>query len=230
MTLSTLALTLLLCLPVTSGEEAEDHTAATAAKGPTVCLQPLGKYDRKLLGKSVTGLKYLYDFPVKVLPPAQMPAFAYTAPRKRYRAEKLLRFLDRDILPDSGCDMLVGFTSADISTTKGKHKDWGIFGLGTLGGTSCVVSTFRLGRKTRAWRRKAIRTIKVVNHELGHVLGLAHCPKQGCSMNDAEGKIKTVDDESGLLCDLCRSQVERAHKVKLPAIDSFDWDEVLADK
>jgi hypothetical protein len=39
-----------------------------AAAPPTVCFQPLGKYDRNLLGKSVSGVKYLYGFPVRVLP------------------------------------------------------------------------------------------------------------------------------------------------------------------
>ena len=199
-------------------------------KSLKICIQPLGKYDTHLLGKSVTGIKHVYGFPVKVLAKVPMPKSAYYAPRKRWRADRLLDYLDADIIPDSGCAVVIGFTKHDISCTKGSKKDWGIFGLGSVGGTSAVVSTYRLGRKTRSKRKKAIRTVKVVNHELGHVLGLSHCSKDRCMMMDAEGTIKTVDHETGLLCDLCRGEVERRHGVKLPEIEEIDWEKLLSNQ
>ena len=75
----------------------------------------------------------------------------------------------------------------------------------------------------------AIRTVKVVNHELGHVLGLGHCPKEGCLMADARGTIKTVDGEPGPLCELCHANVTIAHG-PLPDIEEVDWDELLEGK
>jgi len=227
-------LLVLLSTPLVSPGTALVQAAALvpgeASAPPTVCFQPLGKYSRKLLGKSVTGVKHLYGFPVKVLPAEPLPASAFYKPRKRYRAEKLLLFLEEKIYPDSGCDAIIGFTKVDISTSKGNHKDWGIFGLGSVGGGSCVVSTYRLGRRTKSKRVVQQRTVKVVNHELGHVLGLGHCPKERCLMNDAEGSIKTVDRETGLLCDLCSGETERRFSVVLPALKEIDWDEVLGGK
>jgi archaemetzincin len=204
-------------------------SAETPDRGPRVCIQPLGKYDRKLLGKSVLGIKYLYGYRVKVLQQAEMPPEAFYKPRKRHRADELLRFLEETVAVRDDCDIAVGFTRQDISTSKGEHKDWGIFGLGSVGGTCCVVSTHRLTRKTKKRRLMAIRTVKVVNHELGHVLGLGHCPKEGCLMADAKGTIKTVDNEQGQLCELCHANVTSAHGA-LPEIDQVDWDELLGQE
>lgn len=223
--LSTMLSTLLVVLMC----PASPCLAEAFGKGPRVCLQPLGKYDRKLLGKAVRGIKYLYGYRVRVLQQVEMPPEAFYKPRKRHRADKLLRFLEETVSLREDCDIAIGFTRQDISTSKGKHRDWGIFGLGSVGGTTCVVSTHRLTRKTKNRRKMAIRTVKVVNHELGHVLGLGHCPKAGCLMADAKGTIKTVDNETGLLCELCVAHVTRAQG-PLPELERVDWDELLGEK
>lgn len=51
------------------------------------------------------------------------------------------------------------------------------------------------------------RLIKVVNHEFGHTLGLDHCPVAGCLMQDAKGKIATMDGESGRPCAGCSAKL-----------------------
>ncbi len=223
-----LALTLALLFPLLLLSAAPARAEATD-RGPRICLQPLGKYDRALLGKAVLGIKYLYGYRVRVLQQVKMPAEAFYKPRRRHRADKLLRFLEETVSVRDDCDIAIGFTSQDISTTKGQTRDWGIFGLGSVGGTTCVVSTHRLTRKTNNRRKMAIRTVKVVNHELGHVLGLGHCPKEGCLMADAKGTIKTVDQESGLLCKLCQAQITIAHG-KLPDREAVDWDALLNEE
>lgn len=174
---------------------------------PLVAIQPLGKVDSASLAAAKAGIESLYNIRAEVLPAMPLPAAAYYLPRRRYRAERLLENLDstRSIRYLN----IVGLTASDISTTKEPHADWGIFGLGSLGGTSCVVSTHRLG-KGKVPRKKFVeRLIKVVNHELGHTLGLDHCPNRGCLMEDACGSIRTVDRESGKFCDSCRARIEK---------------------
>jgi predicted Zn-dependent protease len=68
--------------------------------------------------------------------------------------------------------------------------------------------------------------VKIVNHELGHVLGHDHHPVPGCIMNDAEGTVSTVDTEDGLFCAQSREVIERRLGRKLPALDRFDWSRV----
>lgn len=192
-----------------------------AAADVTVCLQPLGKHDKKLLAPIARGIEHLYGFEVQTLKPRPMPEAAWYAPRKRYRAAKILDQLDADRA--EACTVVIGVTKHDISDTKGDVEDWGIFGLGEIAGVSAVVSSYRLGKA----RKKLIRRIvKVTNHELGHVLGLEHTDgalDPSCAMNDAGGTIKTVDAERGTLCTAERDFIEARHGVTLPTRESLDW-------
>jgi len=199
--------------------------AAAAVMGLKVCVVPVGPYDEGLIDVAARGITFLYGMEVTKLPGVPLPPSAWYAPRRRYRAEKIVQHLDAQVVPGARCDRVMGLTAVDISTTKGKHKDWGILGLATIGGPSGIVSSFRVG-KTPAQRR-AMRLVKVMNHELGHALGLDHGGAPGCLMNDAGGTVKTVDRESGLLCDPERTALENVNGVSLPRRNVFDWRAVL---
>ena len=194
-----------------------------------VCIRPLGKVDTDLLAVAVKGVVQVYGFDTRVLDGEPMPKDAWYAPRKRYRADVILDHLHESVPPDTGCDVVVGFTRHDISTTKGEHKDWGIFGLGELGGRTAAVSTYRLGRRSNHADDKAKRTVKVVNHEIGHVLGVPHGGEPGCLMNDAEGTIDAVDAESGVLCAPSITWIEARLGVTLPRLEAMDWSALLAE-
>lgn len=172
----------------------------------TIVLQPLGKVDARIIQTAREGILSLYRVKVLVLEPADLPPEAYYSPNKRYRAEKLLSFLDRTA--DKRYTKIVGLTSVDISTDKGDIPDWGIFGLGSLGGRCCVISTFRLRHGNPSPGLFHERIVRVVNHEIGHTFGLDHCPNYGCSMEDARGTIITVDREKGL-CSECRTRLKK---------------------
>lgn len=190
-----------------------------------ICLVPLGHHDARLMAAAEKGIAQLYGLEVRRLEARALPRVAWYAPRGRWRAEKLLAYLDAEVLPGSGCNVTVGFTDEDISTTKDEHVDWGILGLADIGGTASVVSTKRARRGARG-KQLVQRVVKVVNHELGHVFGLEHDATPGCIMNDAEGTVRTVDAESGLLCADSRAKVEARLGRKLPEIEKFDWAKV----
>ena len=191
-----------------------------------VCLLPLGKHEPRLLEVATRGVAYLYGVTVKALPAAPLPRASWYPPRRRWRAEKILAHLDTSVVPGSGCDVVLGFTSEDISTTKAPVNDWGVLGLASIGGPSGVVSTFRARRGERG-DALARRVVNVVNHELGHVFGLDHDRAPDCIMHDAEGSVRTVDAESGLLCPESRAAVETRLGARLPAHERFDWSAVL---
>lgn len=122
----------------------------------------------------------------------------------------------RRIKPDTVSHIL-GLTKVDISVTKygddgeikapeHKYKDWGIFGLGFRPGASCVVSNYRLKHSNK--QKYIDRLKKVTLHELGHNLGLPHCPDKHCFMRDAAETIKTIDAVELNLCNLCFNKIQ----------------------
>jgi len=183
-------------------------------------LQPLGDElpaDDVALVKAA--LEGIIGWQVKVLPVAALPADAWYAPRRRYRADKLLDFLDAREPRD--CLRILGLTGTDISTTKGKVYDWGVLGLGRIDGDSGVISRFRCAMKSRGAAHARERLAKVAVHESGHTLGLEHCPNRGCLMEDAEGRVATCDREYDF-CERCRKLLADAGR-PLPADPKIPW-------
>ena len=178
---------------------------ALAVTEPSVAIQPLGPVKAADIACVKAGIEALYSVTVEVLPPKPLPRAAYYPPRERYKADKLLDFLSAE--SPERFTKIVGLTTQDVSTTKGDIPDWGIFGLGQIGGRACVVSTFRLRAGKAGTRLFQSRLAKVVNHELGHTFGLEHCPASGCFMQDAGGKIATVDGESPKPCADCAARL-----------------------
>jgi len=158
----------------------------------------------------------------EILPVKSLPKSAYYKPRNRYRAEKILTSLKQNDI--ERCTKTVGFTKRDISTTKGGYKDWGILGLAFMDGKVAVVSTFRV--KHKLYDRQMQRMVKVTNHELGHTFGMPHISQKGCLMSDVGGAIKTIDQESGLLCESTMKTIEGTYSIKIPRYKMFPWDKI----
>ena len=199
----------LICLLFAAAFVSANPIIVTEDPRPVVAIQPLAEVDTFVIRRIGAGIEEFFPVRVAVQPPAELPPDAFYKPNQRYRAEKLLVYLD-SIAEDHGNEFLkvIGITSVDISTTKGDIYDWGIFGLGYLPGRVCVVSTFRLGRKKVGEVKFFERLVKVVNHELGHNFGLDHCPTPECLMEDAKGTVKTVDRETGALCPDCQARLK----------------------
>ncbi|MBP7865701.1 MAG: matrixin family metalloprotease [Acidobacteria bacterium] len=191
------------------GRKAAPPPALAAPKPPprppVVGLIPLGPVEPDLLPLLAEELGRFYGARVIRYQSLSLPEEAYYPPRNRYRADILLAWLDRNRPP--GCDHFLWVTAADISCTKGPYADWGIFGFGYMPGPSCVVSTFRLNRNTRSPDHFRERLVKVALHEVGHNLGLDHCPDKNCLMVDAEGTMAAVDREHKALCAACRAKL-----------------------
>lgn len=167
-------------------------------------IQPYGDFPAGFIKLAEEGIKSKYKFKVRVEPTIQLPASAYYKPRNRYIADTLVDMLGRNAPADAY--RVVGLTTKDISTEKGDIKNYGIMGLGALTNNSCVVSTFRIRRGASMQVTKE-RFVKIVNHEIGHTLGLDHCSTPNCVMQDVNGQIQRVDAESGDLCAVCADKV-----------------------
>ena len=187
----------------------------TNTTNKTVGVINLGKVDKLLNDTVIEAIKTTFGFRVVSLGEKAIPQNYYINIKSpRYRADSIIRHL-KTIKPDS-IDYVLGLTAFDISITKRdanrdilkpthKYTDWGIFGLGSVSGSSCVISSYRLSTGTKNLFYSRIK--KVAIHELGHNLGLPHCKNKNCVMTDAVERISTIDDEGLDLCDDCRRQI-----------------------
>lgn len=170
------------------------------------------------LAFTLQSLAYFFANEVVVLPVKALPTGAYYPPRSRYRAEKILDQMVTETPADA--QVMVGLTTVDISTTKGEYEDWGILGLATVSGRECVISRFRAARGAKSDLHTRQRLAKVVVHEIGHTLGLPHCPEYGCLMEDGKGSVLTTDHELDF-CASCRKAVSGR---VLAASGPLPWD------
>ena len=104
---------------------------------------------------------------------------------------------------------------------RGASLDWGLLGLGRIGGASSVISEFRCRMRSPGPANARERLAKVAVHEAGHTLGLEHCPTRGCLMEDAEGQVATCDREYDF-CPRCRGLLAAAGR-PLPPSPRIPW-------
>lgn len=180
-----------------------------------VAIQPFGNFSGALTDSIASVFRKTFHVETIILASRPLPSKAFTKVKTpRYRADVLLTYL-KDLQPDT-VDYIVGVTSEDISTTKRdvfgnikspkeKYSDWGILGLGYCPGPSCVISTFRLGHKSHSVFIERLKKISI--HELGHNVGLDHCDKNDCVMQDAAETIRTIDRSRLDLCMNCKTKV-----------------------
>lgn len=168
-------------------------TTALPTTSRIIKLLPLGNVDKVILSNTYNSLvKFLPK--LEILSSTRMPSIAYYKPRDRYRADSLIHWLNSKAKAN---EIYVGITGVDISATKGINEDWGVMGLSYIPGKACVVSYARLKDKSTFY--------KVVIHEIGHTMGLPHCPNKTCFMRDADGKDTTGEEKE--FCQACKARL-----------------------
>jgi archaemetzincin len=158
-----------------------------------IIIQPIGKVNSELIKEVSSHLRKIFPY-IKVNSRIEIPTNCYYIPRKRYRADSIIKWLN----VGRQNEKILAVTQHDISTTKGEFKDYGVMGLGYRPGKSCVISSFRLKEKRNLYL--------VAVHELGHNFGLPHCSVERCIMTDAKSKDNTSQNKE--FCNKCQNYLK----------------------
>ena len=164
-------------------------------------IQPLGDVSPEYINLVKKSVKSFYGYDCVVRPKKEITKDMLSRVTKRIDAEKAL-------WNNLSFDHILIITEKDICYYKNKSKpEYGIFGLASWPGKTCIISTCRL-QKNVSYKKTLERLEKVALHEIGHNLGLDHCTNnKQCMMNDACGTIKQVDNEKVWFCEKCREQL-----------------------
>ncbi len=129
------------------------------------------------------------------------PHPAYHAERNQYHSTDILRALH--VANGSG-SVFLGITDVDLFIPILTF----VFGEAQLGGSVAVISHHRLRQEFYGLppddRLLRERTIKEAIHEVGHVVGLTHCPDYDCVMASSHA-VEWLDLKGMTFCDHCRS-------------------------
>ncbi|MCJ2531879.1 MAG: archaemetzincin family Zn-dependent metalloprotease [Candidatus Thermoplasmatota archaeon] len=142
---------------------------------------------------------------VTTLPSQGVPGAAHNPERDQYRAPELLKMGRRA----HGEHVLV-VTEVDLYVDPLNF----VFGQADVGGQAAVISLHRLSPDdSRLFR---FRALKEALHELGHNVGLDHCPEATCVMHFSN-ELADTDRKGPNLCPDCVERVGGEPPWRVPA-------------
>jgi len=168
-------------------------------------LIPVGEIDSYILLGLREAMSGALPEGVEAGEPMPVPKSAYNPKRGQYQASEILYALAR--LPRSG-ERLLGVGDVDIYSPGLNF----VFGLATPGIQTAVISLTRLRPEYYGQRpdRKLLleRAVKEAIHEVGHLLGLGHCPDPSCVMAFSNS-LEDTDRKGRAFCPHCQEKASR---------------------
>ena len=133
---------------------------------------------------------------------------AYDPLRRQHHSTRLLESLEKGWGEDAG--KVLGVALQDLFIPILTF----VFGEAQLGGRAAIISIARLRQGFYGLPDDPAllyhRAEKEALHELGHTLGLVHCPDYGCVMRFSNS-VEEVDLKGERFCTSCAARVEEAY-------------------
>ena len=173
-----------------------------------IAVQPLDDFSNQCTDSILQSLHHFFNKPVILLPAINIPSHYLNAAIQQYNADSVLGLLSK--MHSNSRLIIVGITHQPLFTIKENkplpYFDQHIFGLGYQPGNASVVSDFKFAiAETTVYNR---RLKNVILHEMGHNLGLQHCPNNKCIMSKNNGDIMTLDNSENDYCNACRQKLQ----------------------
>ena len=172
---------------------------------------PLGKVDPSILLRIEEDLtRILPETTCKVIEEMlPLPEKAFDKTRNQHRSNFILTLIQAYASKRKDTNRILGVTDVDIFVPELNF----VFGEAALQGKAALISLWRLKPEFNGSPPDtgvlAERSLKEAVHELGHTLGLRHCPRSSCVMHFSNSVFDT-DRKKSLFCDDCYVQASIA--------------------
>jgi archaemetzincin len=165
-------------------------------------LIPRGPVPEEVLLFLKSGLAAGLEAQVSVAPAMPLPGDAYEASRRQHRAEAFVHGLPA---PPAARRLALAVTGVDLYVPGLNF----VFGLADTRRRAAVISLARLNPEFYGLQENPRllkeRALKEAVHELGHLLGLEHCPDPACIMFFSNTLAET-DRKGPGFCPSCRNE------------------------
>lgn len=170
----------------------------------TVTLASLGPFDRKTLEAIAEAITDELGMQVRIVEKRIDLSDYFDINRRQYDGNKLMKLVESEFADTSG--KIVALFNVDLFIPILTF----IFGQAYLGGRIAIASKFRLRNEHYGMKPNELllldRFTKEVIHELGHAMGLIHCPNPECVMRSST-YVEDIDQKSQSFCKVCRKNL-----------------------
>jgi archaemetzincin len=180
-----------------------------------IYLQPLGEFngeERELLEDMREYSEAFFCCRTVLLEPVPMPKGAYNSRRDQYNASTILDKLKRRVPKDA-----LSFSAITLKDLYVPDLNF-VFGLASLSNRVGVYSLIRYKRDNSEGPTVLRRSVKVMSHEVGHVLGLQHCVFYRCGMCGSNSLAES-DARPAFFCPLCLDKLR--HNLGFDVIERY---------
>ncbi|MEM5766211.1 MAG: archaemetzincin family Zn-dependent metalloprotease [Candidatus Aenigmatarchaeota archaeon] len=166
-----------------------------------ITIVQLGKISEDMLTTIASELREKFGLSTETTKPIEIPKEVFNEIRQQYPAPLVLKFLSEKFYGKT-----LGITDKDLYAENLNF----VFGQAYCPGNYGIVSIHRLDptfyKQTSNENLFIERAVKEVIHEVGHMLGLGHCPISTCVMSFSN-TVSDVDRKGKNLCQSCHKIV-----------------------
>ncbi len=169
-----------------------------------ILISPVGDLSTEMVEAVAAEIERVFGFTTKIECILEDLSFALDQNRNQHHSTMILEQLAANA-PAHAVKVLA-ITQVDLFIPILTH----VYGEAQLGGTTSVVSTFRLNEGRSGLNispRYLERMVKEAIHELGHTFNLRHCQDETCIMHYCRNE-EDVDRKSNELCRYCKVMLE----------------------